>query len=112
MTGRCPSSGGSQLPRQGDWALKVWFEDQAGNVAEANAGQVHLHYGRDPRAAAALRLSSFVRRGARLVVRGSLAKGATGQGRRARAAGAEAAGPAASREAGRDQLGGVGSPRR
>jgi hypothetical protein len=69
---------GLAVPRQGDWTLGVWFEDVAGNVAEASGGKVHLRFGPDPRAVAGLRLSSFVRRGARLVVRGSVAKSVGG----------------------------------
>jgi hypothetical protein len=69
---------GLVVPRQGDWTLGVWLEDVAGNVAEANAGQVHLRFGRNPRAGAGLRFGSVVRRGRRLVVRGRLAKGASG----------------------------------
>jgi hypothetical protein len=65
-------------PRQGDWTLSVWLEDVAGNVAEANAGTVHLRFGKDPRASAGLRFQSVVRRGRRLVVRGRLAKRSRG----------------------------------
>jgi hypothetical protein len=78
VDGSTGALGKVSVPRQGDWALRVWLEDVAGNVAEANAGLVHLRFGRDPRAAAGLRLSSFVRRGARLVVRGVVANGAKG----------------------------------
>jgi hypothetical protein len=76
---------GVVVPAVGDWALSVWLEDQAGNVAEANAARAHLRYGVDlsapslGKSAARLRGLAARRVGTRLVVTGRIAGDATGR---------------------------------
>jgi hypothetical protein len=46
------SLSGVTVPHEGDWTLRVWLEDQAGNTDSANASEaVHLRYDREAPAA-------------------------------------------------------------
>jgi hypothetical protein len=82
VDGAATTLSGISVPQEGQWVLRVWLEDVAGNVSEANAAKVPLRFGRDPlvaaRLAPAVRVASVSRRGRRLIVRGRARPGATG----------------------------------